>query len=563
MNQIKKRWSAPLLFSFLVPFLLAINPAVSASAPLGIDFAVLNPTESLLSHDAGTKQVRIGITSTASLAGMRLVVKARAYRADGTPSAEVIGLWETSLATNRSSTERTIAVKIPAVGFYLLDIKIISIDGVVVSSRQVNLAALPHRNGVGPSDFGVGAMLDRGPNSPAVLLKIAKNAGFSWVRGELTWDSIEKTPGVFKFPRQFDESMQLAMHMDIATVIILDYGNPKAYPTLFENQQSFPVTHEARQRFLGYVREMVARYSRQVTYWELWNEPRLTEIGSAAYVNLLKAVYPVIKHGSPNAGVISCGGEWGGVGFDVCFNAIRDAGAISYQDGFSIHPYMYPSVPEIGYDGYGSPVAPVSIMTILPYIAKLTKDYPLSTGKRIELWVTEIGWPSAPVSARQDERIQAANLVRTYLLSRRYNVAKGIGWYNLVDDGVDKNDKEQNFGLLRADLTPKPAYVAAAVLAATLANRAWSRALIDSDVAKIYEYGPDSPIISGWTISEGGTVHVALPAGEYVERAWDGQDTVVTVTSRGLDWRLGPLPRYLIPRPSSQRGWSESTADNH
>lgn len=32
---------------------------------------------------------------------------------------------------------------------------------------------------------------------------------------------------------------------------------------------------------------------------------------------------------------------------------------------------------------------------------------------------------------------------------------KGVWWYDLKDDGNDKNNKEHNFGILKNDLTEK------------------------------------------------------------------------------------------------------------
>ena len=39
---------------------------------------------------------------------------------------------------------------------------------------------------------------------------------------------------------------------------------------------------------------------------------------------------------------------------------------------------------------------------------------------------------------------------------------KGVWWYDFQDDGWRADDKENNFGLVRPDLTPKPSYDAMA-----------------------------------------------------------------------------------------------------
>ena len=42
--------------------------------------------------------------------------------------------------------------------------------------------------------------------------------------------------------------------------------------------------------------------------------------------------------------------------------------------------------------------------------------------------------------------------------------------YNLIDDGFDVSDRENNFGLVRRDFTPKPAYLALAKVSRTFAD---------------------------------------------------------------------------------------------
>lgn len=542
----------------IAAWMCALVALSAQAADADISFTVQNPVQGLLSQGAGKKSIRLAIDGNQALTGTHLALSLRGYQEDGVPVLTPIASWRQMVGSVLLSAVVTVQADLPAVGFYQLDVQLLSPNGATLARRQINLAALPHRTTLGPADFGVGANFDQGDNAPATLLSIIKSAGFSWIRGELTWDTIEKKPGVFMFPAQFDESMKLAHEMGLTTLVLLDYGNPVAYPELFKEKLSFPMTAAARDAFARYADAMVKRYKGKVNYWEVWNEPRLILIGYSPYVELLKRVYPVIKQADRQAGVIACGGEWGGVPVDACFNAIRAAGAIDYNDGFSIHPYMYPAAPEVGFDGDKSPVKPVSMMTIWPYLSGLTAKNRPSDGRRLQVWVTEIGWPSAPVSKQQNETKQAAYFLRTYLLTRRFNTARGVCWYDLVDDGTDPDDRENNFGLVRADLSPKPAFAAAAVWSATLGDRAWSKAWVDSADIKVYQYGGgtgnDSPVISGWSVAKRDSVHLALPAGDYVQRNWDGRETAVTVADKGLDWPVGPLPRYLLPKQPQQPG---------
>ena len=97
-------------------------------------------------------------------------------------------------------------------------------------------------------------------------------------------------------------------------------------------------------------------------------------------------------------------------------------------------------------------------------------------------------------------------------------------------------------------------------MAGTLQNRRWANALIDSGEVKVYQYGTQDPLIAGWTI--GSTVRsafVRLPPGEYIQRDWQGLETIITVSAQGFDWKVGPLPRYLLPRRPRAYGHGSCT----
>lgn len=522
---------------------LACHGGAAPGAEPGVSLSVRDPATSLLAPGAGPRTLHFAVVP-APAAGARLAVSLHEYLASGAPDPATLATIQVPLG---GANEATVHLQLPSIGFYLLDARLLAANGRVIAQRRVNLAAIPPRSALGPPDFGVGATFDHGPYAPHVLLSIIRNAGFSWIRGELPWAEIERRPGVFSFPSQFGSALDLASRMGIKSLVLLDYGNAHAYPSLFKTDNAFPLTSAARQKFVQYVAAVVKRYGGQVNEWEIWNEPHFKEIGYHAYVALLEDVYPVIKRLAPSSGVVSCGGDWGGNPIDACIDAILKAGALDDQDGFSIHPYMFPAAPEVGYAGVGVPVTPVNITTVWPYLGRLIADNPKSNGRPLQLWVSEIGWPSAPRSPGQNTVTQAAYLLRTYLLSRRYAVARGVFWYDLIDNGTDPDDKESNFGLLRADLSPKPAFAAAAVLAATLERRAWRAALIDTPQTKVFEYGRRDPVIAGWTVGGERVVHLTLPAGTYVQRDWDGRQRRVAASNGQIDWKLGPLPRYLLP----------------
>lgn len=510
---------------------------------------VSNFPGSLITTTSGKKTIHFVVSPGTDLRGATLAVSVTPYNSEGRSAFRHGPSFTKSINGVEADGGISIGIVTPNAGLFQLDAVLTSASGDIVAQASSSIAVVTKRNEVGPSDFGVVTHFGQGTGAPpSVLLPLIKQAGFSWIRDEMYWQAIEKKADSFVFPPSFDTYITQAHQMGISPLVVLDYGNPGAYPKLFAQSQ-FPETPEARALFLRYVNAVVKRYDGTVKYWELWNEPDFGRISYDNYLALLKDTYAAIKAASPDSSVISCGGggAGGGPGGD-CIVAIVSKGGLNDQDGFSIHPYMPPNPPETGYKGKGGPIDTVSIPTTWPYLHDFTMQHVKADGKPLQVWVTELGWPVNPKVPGQDEATQAANLVRSYLLSRRYAAVRVLFWYDFVDDGTDINNFEFNFGLLHNDLTPKPAFVATSVLATTVGQRKWDKSLIDTPDIKVYQYGPGDPVIVGWTPgTEGRTAAVSLPPGRYIQRDWQGVETPVTITDQDFAWQVGPLPRYLIP----------------
>ncbi|MEM5369630.1 beta-glucosidase [Paraburkholderia azotifigens] len=534
-----------LLLSAVAMWCAGVPTVLGAELTLNVN----NPAGSLIAQRAGDMKIEFGIPPQEKTGSAMLRTSLLRYDGDGALVSDPIAFYQQAVTLTRQSVKATVSITIPRAGLFLVDATLLSENGKAVASKRVNVAAMSPRGRSSFPDFGVVTHFAQGKGAPEVLLPLVKSAGFSWIRDEIYWDHIEQKPGVFVFPKDYDAYLNRASKLGISPLIVLAYGNAKAYPELFGAEQSFPDSPEARRFFVRYVDEVVRRYGQMVTHWEVWNEPAFARLGYAGYVALLKPVYTQIKERSPQATVISCGGggAGGGPGGD-CLLEMSKSGALDYQDAFSVHPYMSPHIPETGYPTAGGPIASVSIPTAWPYLEKLTGQHPRTDGRRVQLWITELGWPSSPASAALDQTSQAAYLVRSYLLSRRYAGVTVMFWYDFVDDGNDPSNQEDNFGMLRNDLSPKPAYVASAVLNATLGSRKWHSALVDDENVKVFQYGNSEPVIVGWTTANTArVVSVQVPAGKYVQRDWQGAESQVTADGAGLKWRLGPLPSYLLP----------------
>ncbi|WP_366931796.1 beta-glucosidase [Paraburkholderia xenovorans] len=537
---------------------LVVLLAFSSGSYAQVKLQLVNAPGSQVTPTSGKKILRFEVLPPDIPRATKITVGVYPYDSDGKVLPTRLASYENTIGRMQDGKAFNVAVTIPRMGLFRIEATLKSPDGETLDKTTSTLAIVTKRTELGPPDFGVGTHFGQdGTPPPSVLLPLVKQAGFSWIRDDIYWDTVEKKAGVFVFPKRYDAYLALSKQLGISPLVVLDEGNPRAYPKLF-SKSNFPLSPEARARFADYVDAVVARYGDNavtapyggaVQYWEVWNEPDFSKISYADYAALLWETFGAIKDVNPAASVIACGGggAGGGPGGDCVVGLIKE-GALNDQSGFSIHPYMSPHTPEKGYKTEGAPIDFVNIPTVWPYLRDFTADHMKADGRPLQVWVTEMGWPVNPKEPGQDEATQAANLVRSYLLSRRYGTVRVLFWYDFVDDGTDLDNIEHNFGLLHHDLTPKPAFVAASVLSSTVGKRAWAKALVDDESVKAYQYGTDDPVFVGWTVDGNQRVaSISLPPGEYIQRDWQGVDTPVTITAQNFRWRVGPVPRYLMP----------------
>jgi hypothetical protein len=76
------------------------------------------------------------------------------------------------------------------------------------------------------------------------------------------------------------------------------------------------------------------------------------------------------------------------------------------------------------------------------------------------IWAGEIGFPTGRSTAAVSDQSQAKYLVESLRSWTSFKFSGPVFVYSLRDEGADKWDHFQNFGLLRTNGTPKPAYTA-------------------------------------------------------------------------------------------------------
>ena len=282
-----------------------------------------------------------------------------------------------------------------------------------------------------------------------MYVDLAREAGISFWRDELPWSSVEPSKGTYYFSAAADAAVDYTKSIGLEPLFILDYGN--------DNYGSDVTTDEWLEGYLGYVRAMVTHFKGRVMYYEVWNEWNIGLGGmdkkyrdmADVYANLLIETYKVIKEIDPEVTVI--GGVVAGGEEKWIEKMLQTPDVLNHMDVFSFHEYPDNDVKEL--------------VEQTEKVRELMVEYGRPD---IPLWITETGWPTHVGRASFTEEASAGNLVSLYTWAiANPNVVDRIFWYDLHNDGLERENAEHNFGLLgnwtaeeNIQMHAKPSYVA-------------------------------------------------------------------------------------------------------
>ncbi|OHB68829.1 MAG: hypothetical protein A2Y77_11700 [Planctomycetes bacterium RBG_13_62_9] len=323
------------------------------------------------------------------------------------------------------------------------------------NAQPSNIAASEARQSLQPppqaQDFIVGACthFSQGKGVVDLNLERIRRAGIASIRDEVGWGAVEREKGNLVMPERFETYVRRAAPQGVSVLLILDYANR------FYDDGDRPRSPEAIEGFCRYSEFVARHFSKRVFLYEVWNEwdisigmPEPYRKGGSAedYVKLLQAVYPRIKAANPQALVMAGGCTSGGVKKGWLEDIVR-LGALKHCDAISIHSYNYSDkFPQRG---------PEACSAWMTGVQDMLRKY--NDGKDVLFYVTEMGWPTHVGRNGTDPELSASYLARLYLLARTSPSFRGLWWYDFQDDGWKPEYNEDNFGIVRPDLTPKPA----------------------------------------------------------------------------------------------------------
>ncbi len=266
-------------------------------------------------------------------------------------------------------------------------------------------------------------------------------AGVNWVRDRLSWPQLEAQRGKFAPPNQYDAAVEAQRKFHLRILEVNHMSPPWANP----DGKRFPL--DLRDAYHFY-EEIAKRWKDKVQAFEPWNEADIPMFGGhtgSEMATFQKAAFLGLKDGDP--AVIAC--------LNVFAlhqpEQLRDLQANDvwpYFDTFNLHHY-----------------APIR-----DYPALYADFRAVSAGK--PLWVTEFALPvhwtgdeRLKEPSDEDLRVQAQRVVKSFAASLYQGTA--VNFYFLLPHYAEG---QTQFGLLRPDLTPRPAYLALAAVGRWLAD---------------------------------------------------------------------------------------------
>ncbi|RRV59210.1 hypothetical protein EGJ08_12640 [Stutzerimonas stutzeri] len=283
-----------------------------------------------------------------------------------------------------------------------------------------------------------------------------RDAGITSVRTDAHWAYVERRPNQLKIEPSWHRYLKETARHGLSTQFILGYGNQH------HGGGEKPRTEPVRAAFNRYVNHLSEAFKGQVAYYEIWNEwdvedprdPRFAQ----DYARLIADAAGIVRQRDPAAKVLAGAVTTQGIESGFALRLLEN-GLMQSVDGLSLHPYVHcrgwrRNTPEAWID----------------WMAEVDKELTRAAGRPVPLYLTEMAWPSHQGACGIDENLQAAYLARAFFLARTLPSIRGMWWYDFRNDGTDRTEREHNFGLVRQDFTPKPAYRVLTAVSDIVAN---------------------------------------------------------------------------------------------
>jgi hypothetical protein len=377
-------------------------------------------------------------------------------------------------------------------------------------------------------------------------LDLIATAGLKFVRMDFSWTGTESKKGDY----QWFEYDQLAADLEArkqGAVFILDYSNPlyesmatSRNPISGESHETTasPQHPESVAAFARWAAAAARHFQGRHIIWEIWNEPNISfwspKPDAEQYTTLALAAAKAIRVAEPQATIVgpaSSGFPW------EFLETFLKSGILQYLDAVSVHPYReYRRGPETAAADYEK---------LRGLIDRCAPE-----ARRGKIPILSGEWGYASHTRGVSLETQAAFAVRQQLANLLNGVPLSI-WYDWKNDGEDANEREHNFGVVKGDLSPKPAYLALQTLTRELSGFRIARRITlanDQDYALVCTNAAGTQKLAVWTSGDPHEATVELPdkAGPFAKvTAWNGEASEAKIESGRIKIQLSATPQYF------------------
>jgi hypothetical protein len=376
------------------------------------------------------------------------------------------------------------------------------------------------------------------PSEQKILANLGALASVGWVRDRLSWRDIEPERNAFAPAGNYDQAAEIQAAYGTGILQVF-HDTPKWAADPQRGSGAFPPDLRDAYHFCA---QMGARFLPYVKAWEPWNEANIRVFGGHTVDEMCsyqKAAYLGFKSADPHLHVGWNAFAAGPTRWHARGLLLNEAAP--YFDSYNFHTY----------DWHDS------------YLDSWDSAFIAASGKPV--WITEADRGTAYATGepwfdqtRKAERLKAEWLPQSYATSLFCGVEKHfhfiLGHYKEENNGVQ-------FGLLRKDFTPRPAYSALAALGRFLhGGRCLGRwSPVESKDLHFYAFrafpdGKEMDVLLGWAEQrvdwpQRGNLEMAfsLPGELDVIHCYDhlGRDLGIQAPSR---WRA---PVYVLLPPGA------------
>lgn len=289
-----------------------------------------------------------------------------------------------------------------------------------------------------------------------------------------------------------------------------------------------PTTKNEYDNYADMVNVVLDKYP-QIDYAQIWNEP----LGSGfwkpgwdvpSYANLLGVSGAYVRKEHPETQIVA--GSTGKTHVEF-LEDIVSTGAYPYFDLFSIHPYVYPNKAE----------ALGGELVMDNYLKR-------NMGGWKKMCSTEWGWPTHTGNKGSSFEHSATQIVLQYILfdEKRYELATAYQFNNF---GTSKGDREQNFGIIENNRTPKTAAYTVSKFINDMSGAIHVGKLNNDDINIHFYYKNGEPIAIAW--AKEGTKTLDFGGTSFSAR--DMYDTPIKVENGKIS--VNETPTYITGLPKS------------